>query len=65
MDGAEGQGLGWQEERVSSVPCGLVKLCAFLVCSVHHYMVERQHYNSSLSEVRLLKSICVTYVAYR
>lgn len=61
--GAE-EGGACGRKNVSSVPFGLVKICAFLVCFVHHYPVERQRHNPRLSEVRLLKSVCVTYVAY-
>lgn len=32
----------------SLMPFGLVKICAFLVCFVHHYKVKRKRFNSGL-----------------
>lgn len=47
-----------------SAPFGLVKICAFSVCVVHHSKVERRHYNSSLSQSSFIE-ICVCNVAYK
>lgn len=44
----EGRNRERREKVWSLVPSGLVKICAFLVCFVHHYKVKRKHYNSGL-----------------
>ena len=48
----------------SSVPFGLVKICAFSVCCVHRYEVGSEHYNSSLFQSSFIE-IHVCNVAYK